>query len=116
MEKDLVARWVEVVKPFSIEELKDRFSASLCATIEEDDETKAAVKAAVKSISVEKIRSILLTFAEEHFSEDALAAAVAFFESEPGRRYYEERKRVTNAALDAINKYMLECIRGELGS
>lgn len=107
--ENLVQQWIEATKPVGFLELREDMTKSLCQQMP-DAESRAKIKKAIDLLDESKIQEIWRTFAEEHFSEDSLEAAVAFFSSDAGKKYREERVRVTNAAMDSVHKHVFECV------
>lgn len=112
MSRELVDRWMAAIKPFSMEDIKGKYLESFSSRAELTEEVKGKIKAAIDKVDMTKVNDAIKTFAEEHFSEDALAAAVALFESEVGKKYMDQRDTVMNhfqavfgiAMADAMNE------------
>lgn len=107
--EELVQKWIEATKPVGFLELRQDLIKSLSQQMP-DAESKVKIKKAIDMMDESKIQEIWRMFAEEHFSEDALEAGVAFFSSELGKKYREERVRASQAAMAAVHKHVFECV------
>lgn len=111
MSENLVQRWFDSAKPFSIGEIKKKYAASYASAIGLDEDFKNRLQAVFESIDEVEVREMLRAFAEENFSEDALRAAVEFFESDLGKKFMEERRKVHEAGQTLIGKYIGEIVK-----
>ncbi len=115
MNASLVDRWIRAVEPMDVNAIKGRVGQSYSKAVGLDEETTQKLKQALDGFDQEEMRRILHTFAEEHFSEEALEAAVTFFESELGKRYLKERKGVMKASEDRINQHIAVSVKKAFG-
>lgn len=115
MSEALVERWILATRPFSIDKFKNSFADSYSRAVGLDPASADQLSAALKAFDETEVHRILRTFAEEHFSEPALAAAVDFFESAAGRKYLAERETIMQASQDRVNKHLAECVRKAFG-
>lgn len=110
MDQSLVARWIACTKPFDAEDYKEKFIQSYAKACKLDAQMTDALRKSMASLDHQEISKVISMFAEERFSEDALLAGVLFFESEVGKRYFEERRKVIDAAMDRINLIIAESL------
>lgn len=106
---ELVQLWIEKTKPINLLRLRETLKKSF-GKMSGDPELVAKLQRAVDLLDATKITEIWRTFAEEHFSEDALEAGIEFYSSEIGGRYANERDRVAKASLDAVNRHLLDIV------
>jgi hypothetical protein len=116
MEKGLVQRWMDVCKPFNLVNIKKQYAEAYVKSVGLDQETSAKVKAALESMDEGAMLELIRTFAEEHFSDDSLRAAITFFESDDGKKYQSERGLVWAHSNALIGKYMGELVRKSFGA
>ncbi len=108
MSEDLVQRWFNAAKPFSVGDIKKKYSAAYASALGLDEETKRRMQVAIDAFDENKVFEMLRAFAEENFSDDVLRAAVEFFESNLGQRYLDERQKVYEAGQMLIGRYIAE--------
>jgi hypothetical protein len=109
MNQALLQQWMDLVQPTHFGELREDMKQGF-AHLAIDDESRQKVQQAIDLLDEAKIRSIWTTIAGEHFSEDSLIAAIAFFSSDLGKKYVAERNKVTKAAVDATHSHIFECV------
>lgn len=110
--EELVQKWIDVTKPISILDFRADMKKGFASTMASFPEQRQMMFDAIDAIDENKLMEIWRTFAEEHFSEDVLAAAVEFFSSQLGQQYTSERSKVRGASMGAIQRHVLEVIRG----
>ena len=116
MNESLVGRWMNVLGMDSVLGDKRKFVEMYVRGLGPiGEENRERIEKLIFSLDEERIRGIVLVLAEEHFSEDALRAAVEFFESEAGARYQVEKQTVMAAATAAIQKLVGEATRKAFG-
>lgn len=111
---ELVERWLAAIKPFSLEETKGKYIESFGKRTDLPEDMKKDLIKAIDSIDLGEVNDRLKAYAQEHFSDHALAAAVALFESTVGQKYLKERDVVMGyfqimfgtVMGDAINRTM----------
>lgn len=116
MSRELVDRWLTVIKPFSLDDLKGQYLDAFSKRADIPNSMKDKIKDAVDRVDLKKLNDAIKTFAEEHFSEDALGAAVALFESEVGKKYIEQRDTVMKYFQSVFGLAMADAMNEAFGS
>lgn len=115
MSAELIQRWMDVVKPFDIDEIMATMADQYAKAMSWDDETKARAKRSLLSIDKKALDENIRMFAEENFSEASLKAAVEFFESSTGTEYLAQRKVVMEGSQYLVTKFIAQGIKKEFG-
>jgi hypothetical protein len=113
--KGLVQRWIDAVKPFDLDESISAMSVQYGNAMSWDGPTIERAKKAITSISKQALTENLRMFAEENFSEESLQAGVEFFESPLGVKYLAQRDVVMKGSQFLITKLIAEGIKKEFG-
>jgi hypothetical protein len=113
--KGLVQRWLDAVKPFDIDKIIEVMSVQYGNAMSWDEPTRERAKKALTSINKAALTENLRMFAEENFSEESLQAGVEFFESPLGVKYLAQRDVVRKGSQFLITKLIAEGIKKEFG-
>lgn len=115
MKDDLINRWLELSKPFSVTEFREEMRKAVNKPGLGDEMFGEKLEQIMDLMNEKLLSGIWRMNAEEHFSDDSLAAAVAFFESDLGQKYMQERKRVSDRSMEAVKKEFTDCLIKALG-